>query len=176
MMAEQGHFNRKPRRRAEFIRPPHPLKAKVGSGGLSEEIISKAQKLLESSAADFAPLANAHLDDLTKAMQIARENNDPANNEALIEGILYPAMQLKANGGLFNFPLVTRTAKGMVEFLEVIDILDTEAIEIVAGFHATIKAVIMGRISGDGGEKGRELVDTFDKACRWYFEKQKKVK
>ena len=151
-MANTGHFNRAPRRRAEFIRPPHPLKAKVGSGGLSEDIITKAQKLLESAAADFTPLANAHLDDLTKAMEAARQNTDAEKNESLIEGILYPAMQLKANGGLFNFPLVTHMASKMVEFLEVIETLDTEALEIVSGFHATIKAVIIGRISGDGGE------------------------
>ena len=41
------HFNQPQKRQAEFFMPPNLLKEKAGSGGLSEDILLKAQKLLE---------------------------------------------------------------------------------------------------------------------------------
>lgn len=165
------HYNRIPRRRAEFIRPPNTLKAKVGSGGLSDEIIDKAQALLESSSVDFLPLAEMYLDSMMRGIERAKTANGGDDSETLIAGMLYPGMQLKANGGMFHYPLVTRIAGKLIGFLEVIDEPDIEAIEIVLAFYTTIKAVVHGRISGDGGRHGVELLNALADACARYFEK-----
>ena len=84
--------------------------------------------------------------------------------------MLYPAMQLKANGGMFHYPLVTRIANRLVQFLEVIAVPDAAAIEIVVAFHTTLRAVIMGKVSGDGGKHGNELALALEAACTRYFE------
>ncbi len=55
------HFHQKRRRDVEFIKPANTLKAKVGYGGLSADILIKAQALLENSAVDFQPLAELYL-------------------------------------------------------------------------------------------------------------------
>ena len=47
------HYSQKPRRNAEFIKPPNMLKTKVGTGGLSEEILSRAQDLLENNTGNM---------------------------------------------------------------------------------------------------------------------------
>lgn len=165
------HYNQKPRRKAEFIRPPNTLKRKVGSGGLSEELLNKAEALLENNAVDFRPLGEMYLEGLKRGIDAARAASDKADPEELIAGMLYPGMQLKANGGMFHYPLVTSLADHLIQFLEVIAEPDAHAVEIVEGFHTTIRAVILGQVKGDGGRYGAELVTALEDACYRYFEK-----
>lgn len=164
-------FGKRQKRKAEFIRPPNMLKAKVGSGGLSTDILEKAQALLENNAVDFLPLAEIYLVNLMSGIEQARQDYGLRGEEVLIAGMLYPAMQLKANGGMFHYPLVTTIAGKLVHFLEIISDIDEDALEIVEAFHTTIRAVIMGRVSGDGGSHGRELMLALDEACERYFER-----
>ncbi len=165
------HYNQIPKRKAEFIRPPNTLKAKVGSGGLSDDILEKAQKLLESNTVDFMPLAEMYLDSLMKGIDLAKNAGSEIDSEYVISCMLYPAMQLKANGGMFHFPLVTQMGDKLIQFLEVIQEADIEATEIVLAFHTTIRAVVLGKIKGDGGVHGQELVRALSDACMRYFDK-----
>ena len=165
------HFNQPQRRKAEFINPPNTLKAKVGSGGINEAILDKAQQLLENNTVDFQPLGEMYLGTLQKAIDLAKDASPEDEQEHIITSMLYPTMQLKANGGMFHYQLVTIIADRCIQFLEVIEQADIEAIEIVMAFHTTIRAVIMGRIMGDGGRHGAELLDALDAACLRYFEK-----
>ena len=165
------HFNQEPRRKAEILRPPNTLKAKVGSGGISDAILDKAQALLENNIVDFQPLADMYLQALMKAIEIAQINHDKQDTESLIAGMLYPSVQLKANGGMFHYPLVTIMADRLIQYLEVIVDSDLDALEIVLAFHTTIRAVVMGRITGMGGRHGQELLAALNDACMRYFER-----
>ncbi len=169
--ATPAHYNQAPRRKAEFIKPPNTLKAKVGSGGLSDDILNKAQKLLENNAVDFRPLAEMYLTSMMRGIDESQDPDNPRDDEAIIATMLYPAMQLKANGGMFHYTLVTTIADKLVQFLEVIETPDADAIEIVIAFHTTIRAVILGKITGDAGQHGRELIAALDDACMRYFDK-----
>lgn len=166
------HFDQKPRRNAEFIKPPNDIKAKVGSGGLGEGILAKAQILLESNTMDFGPLAEMYLSNLANAIEKARSYvGFDGDHEVAIVGMLYPTMQLKANGGMFHFPIVTLLADKQVQFLEVIDKLDSDSIDLAAAFITTIRAVIASKITDDMDMRGRELILALDDACRRYFAK-----
>jgi len=165
------HYNRQVKRKAEFIKPPNTLKAKVGSGGISDEILNKAQALLENNAVDFQPLAEMYLNALLDGIKYAQEAPVEEDREKIIVSMLYPAMQLKANGGMFHYPLITQIGDRLIQFLEVIDEPDIEAIEIVLAFHATMRAIVMSRIAGDGGEHGEELYRALEDACMRYFER-----
>lgn len=168
---EERHFRQQPRRKAEFIRPPNTLKAKVGSGGISEDILVKAQALLESNTVDFLPLGEMYLASLQRGAEAAQRARLGDDNEAVLAHIIYPAMQLKANGGMFHYPLITRVADKLIQFLEVIEWPDSEVIEIVMAFHTTMRAIILGKVTGDGGHHGNELVEALNDACIRYFEK-----
>jgi hypothetical protein len=169
------HFDQKPRRKAEFIKPPNLLKAKVGSGGLNEQILDKAQALLENTATDFRPLAEMYLDSMRKGWERAQSDSGKEDPEKLIAGMLYPAMQLKANGGMFHYPLITRIGDHLVQFLEVIERPDPDALEIVAAFHTTMRAIVVGQVSGDGGRYGADLIQELEDACYRYFQKYAEV-
>lgn len=167
--ANHAGFSRK--RRAEFISHPNTLKEKVGSGGLSEEILQKAQALLENNTVDFQPLGEMYLDALMKGITFARSPGEVGDSESIISAMIYPAMQLKANGGMFHYPLVTAIGGRFVQFLEVINIVDVDVIEIALAFHTALRAVIHGKITGTGGRQGEDLIKALNQACARYFEK-----
>lgn len=169
-MSEE-HFSQKKRRTAQFIKPPNMLKTKVGGGGLSEEILTKAQDLLENNTVDFQPLAEMYLASLMKGINLAKESDVSDDREYIISRMLYPGMQLKANGGMFHYPLVTKIADKLIQFLEVVEYPDIEVIEIVLAFHTTISAVVAGRVAGDGGKHGDALIKALEGACVRYFDK-----
>lgn len=174
-MEDEMYFNQPQQRKAEFINPPNILKSKVGSGGLSDEIIKRAQILLEENTTDFKPLAAMYLTSMQNGIEAAKgetvDHNDHEIVEEAIAGILYPAMQLKANGAMFQYHLVSDIAEKLVYFLEVISEIDIEALEIILAFHTTLKAVINGEIKGSGGEHGDDLLVALNNACLRYFDK-----
>ena len=167
------HYNQKPKRDSTFITPPNILKAKVGTGGLSEQVIVRAQQLLEDHAEDFGPLAEMYLSRMKEGIDKAKRANKKDESEEAIEKILLPCVQLKANGAMFHYPLITRIADRFVQFMEVVERLDPETLSIAEAFHATIKIVVSGKIKGDGGAQGEALVDELNNACMRYFEKHK---
>ncbi len=165
------HYKMNPRRNAEFFNPPNTLKIKVGYGGLSEDILNKAEALLQNNSMEFLPLAEMYLDALMKGIEQARTPPEGMNNDAIIAGILFPGMQLKANGGMFHYDLVTQIADRFIQFMEVIEYVDTDALEIILAFHTTIRAILLARIKGDGGKRGKDLLDALVSACYRYLEK-----
>lgn len=171
MANESNHYNQPQRRKAEFFTPPNTIKAKVGSGSLSENILTKAQALLENNTVDFRPLGEMYLDTLSKAIEQARTPPAELDGESVITALLYPAMQLKANGGMFHYQLITSIADKLIQFLEVIQTIDHDALEIILAFHTTIRAILLGQIKGNGGMRGAELMQALVDACYRYFEK-----
>lgn len=169
------HFNQQQRRKAEFITPPNILKSKVGIGGLSEEILNKAQKLLEEHTVEFEPLANIYLGSLLEGIEVAKGQDYTDQAESVIATIIYPVMQLKANGAMFHYNLITAIAEKLIYFLEVIEVPDIEALEIILAFHTTMKAIMQGKITGEGGEHGQDLLIALNNACLRYFDNNVQV-
>ena len=169
-MTTDTHYQQTPRRKAEFIKPPNLLKDKVGYGGLSDSILQKAQGLIENNKFDFRPEGEKILEAMLFAMTEARRPGE-RTPETIITGILFHAMLLKTNGGMFHYELVTKIADRLVQFLEVVDKLGEPELEIIEGFYTTLRAVFIAEIKGDGGSKGQQLYAALVDACMRYFEK-----
>ena len=71
---ESEHFNQKPRRKAEFIKPLNLLRSKAGYGGLDDEILNKAQALLENNSVEFLPMAEIYLSGMMRGIERARND------------------------------------------------------------------------------------------------------
>lgn len=155
--------------------PPNIIKAKVGSGGLSDAIIERAQDLLENNSQDFAPLAEIYLEKLQKGIDYIVSLDDPnmLKDESVVGLIVFPAMQLKSNGGMFHYPLVTRVADCFLNFIEAVERTDPEILEIAQAFHTAVRVVVAGKIQGSGGVHGDALVMELNNACMRYIEKYK---
>jgi len=159
-------------RKAEFITPPNTLKLKAGSGGLDEKIIEKAQKMIEQSGIDFVPIGQRYLVSLTEGIRLTETRRGEVEDETLIATMLYPAMQLKANGGMFKYPLVTLVSAKLIRFLEHIKEPNDDAMDIINGFATSLQAImLMGEKSAEVSDHGHELTQALDEACERYFER-----
>lgn len=168
-----SHFNQKPKRKAHFITPPNKLKEKVGSGGLTEAILDSAQSLLEKHTENFRPLADLYLQKLAAAIAKAKQTSPDDGEEAeetAIQVMIEPAMQLKANGGMFKFPLITEVSDILIHFLEVIDRPDTEAIEIAEAFYTTMRLIVRSEIRQNNSSESHALTQALNDACQRYFD------
>lgn len=154
-------------RNAELISPPNRLKEKVGSGGLDDAVVNKAQELLERNTIDFEPLATMMVDLLVDAISDTKAGN--LKGEEAIEAMLYPAMQLKAQGTMFHYPLVSDISHILVNFLETVTVMDRDVVDIVVAHKMAIKAVLASQLKGDGGKTGKELREALMDACTRYY-------
>jgi len=169
--SDERRYNQKPRRQAEFITPPNIIKQKVGSGGLSDDILKRAEMLLETSSVNFEPLAAMYLKRIMEGVKEVKTLSVRSDVEHVIAMMLYPAVQLRLNGEMFDYPLISRIADRMVQFLESLEMPDAKAVEIVMAFHTTLHVVVKGRIQDDGGAHGEGLLKALDQACVKYFAK-----
>lgn len=171
-MTDTKHYKQERKRNAEIITPPNVLKQKVGSGGLSPNILKKAQSLLEENTADFKPMAEMYLQSLHDGLEEARHADlEKDDYEIIIGSLIFPTMQLKANGGMFNYQLISQMSEKLIHFLEVIEIPDRDSLQIVGAFHTSMRAVVSAEIRGDGGSYGKDLLGALIEACYRYFEK-----
>lgn len=154
-------------RRAELISPPNRLKEKVGSGGIDEKVLYKAQELLEKNTIHFEPIANMLLDLLSEA--IADAKSDATKGEEALNAMIYPAMQLKAQGSMFHYPLVSDISHILVNFLETVEDVNREVLDIVVAHKMSLKAVLASHLKGDGGKTGKELREALMEACGRYY-------
>lgn len=168
---EKTHFQQVRRRKAEFITPPNKLREKVGYGGISEERLNQAQEIIEENAFDFREMAEGFLADLKEGIDKSYEELNGKGPEELISLMLLPAMHMKANGGMFHYPLISRISDTLVQFLEVIREPDRDSLEIVLAFYHTLMMIVRGQIQGRGNRKEEELFYTLEKACYKYFDK-----
>jgi len=165
------HYNQTPLRDAEFITPPNILKAKVGSGGLPDEVIDNAQKIIEEHSENFQPLAEVYLQRMKLGIDAARTDNNGLTTEQEIAQILIPCVQLKANGSMFKYSSITTIADRSVQFLEVIETLNSEALDIVDVFYKTFKIIVTSQIEKSSDEKSKILTAELNNACKRFFEK-----
>lgn len=158
-------------RRAEKIVPPNVLKKKVGSGGFDKKKIEKAQELIENNEIDFTPVAQELLGDLQTI--IADIRSGKLGGESAIEKLFFPAMQLRTQGGMFQYPLVSKICDVLINFLETVKAPDADAMEIVAAYHRTLSAVLSKDMKGKNfaGGAGGDLCKALTDACGRYYKK-----
>ena len=146
------------------------LQNRVGKGPLDEEALKKAQEVIEEASEDFEPLAMTFLSKLKAGIEAAQKGEE--SEDKLIAGMTSPVMELKANAKMFQYDLVSALANIMLGFLETIEKLDKDAIDIVAAHHQTLNLIIIKKMKGAGGEHGKLLQSELRDAVHRYFAKR----
>ena len=159
-------------KKVKFINPPNHLKMKVGGGGIPEERIKQAQQLMDTYEVDFRPEAQKLVKNLTKATQAALQNTG-STTEINRDHMVFPIMQLKANGGMFKYQLLTDVADICLQFMESVTDYNKEAIDIIKAHENTIQIILKNDLRGDGGAEGYALIQELHQACKRYFKKYK---
>lgn len=167
MFTPNNEANRKPR----FINPPNKLKVKVGHGGIDEKLLEKADEFIKVCEIDFKPIAEDLLKNLKATVQAARESQTPESQKIANDNLSNAIMQLKANGGMFRYQLISEIAALALHFLDHITELNDDALTVIDVHAKTLNSIISNNLAGDGGKHGYALVKELEHACTRYFNK-----
>ena len=157
---------------ANIYKADKSLQAKVGAGPFDRELIKRAQDVIENNNVDFKPDAQATLLEISATLQSIKDSPQKATNE--IAKLTALIMQLKANGSVFGYPLLGNLANIMLIFLEAIDEINTDVIDILNANYQTLNAIIIKDLKGDGGDLGNAMEEELQNACNRYFNRHKK--
>lgn len=154
----------------KIIKADLTLQARIGNGPLDERVVERCQKIIDNNNVDFEPLATEYLEKLRVAITAAKKGSAPT--KALIQKMTEPVMQLKANAATFRYTLVGNLANVMLGFLEAVEKIDDNVLEIVSAHEKTLTIIVTKKMKGDGGEHGKMFEQELQSACNRYFTKK----
>lgn len=163
--------DQKKRRKAQLVTPPNLLKQKAGSGGFDPATLAKAQSALEDNKVDFKPIAVTLVNLLSERVENVKAG--ALKDEAAIEALLFPVMQLRAQGSMFRYPLITEISDILINFLEAVSDTDNDALDIVTAHKASLNVVLSNQMTGESGALGKSLCSELREACNRYYKSKK---
>lgn len=158
--------------KAKFHTPQNALRLKAGYGGIDPKVMDRAEEYIKKNDVDFTDIAKSILERLDKAVEATRL--DDRRTKDSINRMVAPIMEMKANGAMFKYGLLTDVADIVLDFLENAENLDDDAMAIVDIHRKTFSIIINGRLQGTGGVQGDILIKELNEACARYHKKHSK--
>ncbi len=152
-------MTKKAKTKAKFYNPPNVLRQKCGYGGIDPALLEKSDAFIAQNDVDFGPIAKKILERLDKGVKLVRDSKTA------------PLIDIKANGAMFKFGLLTEVADIALNFLENIDRLNPDAVEILEVNRRTLHVIIDNNLRGGGGAHGNALLKELTEACQRYYKK-----
>ena len=137
-----------------------------GPGAISEEALAAAQAEFEKMAEDYPDWVQSVLTRLHE--QHSRCVDTPELRHQSFKRINEIAHDMKGQGGTFGYDLISSFAVSLYEFTHPRETYEDAVVELVKSHMDAMKAVIAGRVKGDGGAIGVELSATLHKAIEKY--------
>jgi hypothetical protein len=166
----------KPARRrvqVRYYRFRNALKEKAAGslGGNSVGVIAK--EALEAAEAEFTKMAEDYPDWVESYIRKLYELHGrcvdtPELRHQYFKKLNESAHDLKGQGGTFGYMLISRFGDSLYECTRARDDYPDNQVEIVKAHIDAMKAVIAGRVKGDGGSIGQELIKQLQKAIERY--------
>lgn len=142
----------------EIIEPPNRLeKLKSGEGAVASDdfLIQRAEDAIREFGKNFAKWGLEDIRAIDKSLERARK--DPAKQEECIADIFRRAMDIKGQGGSFDYPLISQIGQSLKTFTENRADANPRDIEIIAAHIEAMRVVLTQDIRGDGGEIGKGI-------------------
>lgn len=132
-------------------------------GVLPNRVLAEADSKLDRSATDFHTWALDYLRSLSRLCVVAAKAPSDKRRKPF-EHINLIAHELRGQGGTFGYPLITVVGKMLYEITGLGCSTDDNAIEIVKAHIDTMRVVFRDKVTGDGGEVGRDLLEALKRA------------
>jgi hypothetical protein len=172
-MSDGGAPKTPKKNKAEMIDVPNTLKQKVGSGGIDPKKLARAEKVIAENNVDFSSAATLILERLAGRMRAVEDGR--TKGRAAVESLAGSVMELKAGGGMFRYPLVSEIAGGALNFLETLQDVDKEALEVMEAHFNTLQTLIIKKVHiGGESPEGKALADELRGAIARYVKKHAK--
>ena len=154
-MGAKGNFR--------FIEPPDFLKGKIVKGkGLDwTSIDARAQASLDDMQSGFQHHLRQEIARMDDAMQRA-QSAEPNDRVATLRELYEISHNLRGQGSTFDYPLITAICGSLCDFIEQTERFDDIHMSAIEIQISAVKAVLAGKIVGDGGTAGRELITSIE--------------
>ncbi len=138
--------------------PPRNLRSKTG-GNIEIDVnrIASIQKELDSWNDDFVTWTLEYIEKLKRLLNTT-QRKESASRRADFNRINSIAHELRGQGGIFGYPLVSSVAKSLFELTK--DTLDRSdgCLHLIKNHIDTLQIVLRDEVRGDGGKVGMEIV------------------
>lgn len=139
------------------------LGAAGGAAGFDPVQLETAQEQFEEMAEEYVDWVGGTFAELLQAINQASELPIEKRLSSW-EQVHRVAHELKGQGGTFGYPLISVIAKSLHECTRPKAPMGDSNVKILKAHGDAMQAVIKGRIGGDGGEIGRELLEGLKQA------------
>ena len=156
---------------AEFITLPNNLKRKVGEGGIPTRLLDECQTFINDSKIEFRPYAEKYLKGIENALKQAKKTDSKEKKKQAIDFMSNHIMQLKANGGMFGYDLISMISDVALNFIETSAHANEDLYKIIEAHNNSLSLIIKNELKGTGGDIGPQLVSELQQAISRYQKK-----
>ena len=153
-----------------IFQPPHPIKMKVtkgGPGAITAADLERADKnLVTNFGAQFTDWITDDIKRLDAAL--SEISTSGAGQTAAIERFSEIVHEVRGLGGTFGYEMITAIADQLFRMLEKFDAVGPEQVAAVRVHLEAMKVIVAERITGDGGERGRQVLAGLQGVYRKY--------
>ena len=164
--------------RAIYFRPANKLRDKLGPNALRGQIdfdplvIQAAELRIQELVGDYSIWVNKYLDSMSQSFEVL--SNGAENPKMHVRNINQIAHELRGQGGVFDYPLITAFGKTLSEATTDAGVEITEnRLKLMEAHIDALRLVFGKQIKGNGGEVGEALMKDIERAVKKYSEPSK---
>ena len=149
-----------------LIKPPNMLRLKIPrTGGPSmEQMAADAAAALREIKDKYEAVVQADLRKIDDA--ISRAIKTPTTTGDALKEIFGICHDIKGQAATLDYPLLTAIARSLCRFISTSESAASKGIDVVH-VHSKAMAIVVGqKIRGDGGDNGKQLLDSLDSAVK----------
>ncbi|WP_422369375.1 response regulator [Pelagibius sp.] len=164
--------------RAVYFRPANKLRDKLGPNAMRGQIdfdplvIQAAEERIQELVGDYSTWVRNYLVSVTNSYNaLCKGDEDKKHHVLNINAI---AHELRGQGGIFDYPLITAFGKTLYEATIDTDAKVTEnRLKLIEAHIDAIRLVFTNKIRGKGGDVGKALLKDIERAVKKYSEPRK---
>ncbi|WP_193366856.1 response regulator [Pelagibius marinus] len=161
--------------RAIYFRPANRLRDKLGPNALRGQIdfdplvIQAAENRIQEMVGDYAVWVKNYLDTMARSYKaLVKQEEEPKQHIVNINQI---AHELRGQGGIFDYPLITSFGKSLYDAtLDTRGKVTDNRLKLIEAHIDALRVVFNKQVRGDGGKVGAELLQDIERAVRKYSE------
>ena len=159
------------KKRVWVFKLPKSLKQKLATGktGPNEppfdpEMLKAAEEKIQNMETDYADWVRESVELLQQAHHRCVEEPEKAHEHFATINTL--ALELRGQGGIFGYPLITQFGKSLYDISGEGTVLSAQLLDLIDSHIDLVKVVINQKVAGDGGDVGRQLLQSLAEAKR----------
>jgi len=125
-------------------------------------LIEAAENKIAEMEADYSDWVAASIEELVQAHHRAVE--DQASAVSHLNDINRIAHELRGQGGIFGYPLMTQFGKSLYDVTGQDAVASTQLLDLIDAHIDLIKIVTRQKVKGTGGQVGQQLLQSLDEA------------